>query len=127
MLLTKLEVAVELDAEDQLAQVLFPERDLMQPDVDWILRNILVQVFTRTYTDIVVMRSSAGDRNIVIEKLDAPTSKYANVRTRFDPTPGTSLIVSHTSLMGLRISIITLCGTGAMIRLSSVSLWSYSN
>jgi hypothetical protein len=82
-----LKVAVELEAEDQLVRALFPERDLKQPDqVEQILKCRFVQVHARTNADIVVKRGSAGNKDLVIERLDPLISKYASATTQFNPT-----------------------------------------
>jgi hypothetical protein len=81
-----LKVAVELETEDELAQVLFPERDLTKPgEVERILSARFVNVIERTKADIVVKRHAAGDDNLVIERLDNLIPKYANLTTEFNP------------------------------------------
>jgi hypothetical protein len=82
-----LKVAIELDAEDQLARALFPKRDLTQPDqIERILSKRFVKVYGRTNADIVVKRDSSGADNLVIERLDPLIPTYANPTTRFNAT-----------------------------------------
>jgi hypothetical protein len=79
-----LNVAVELEAKDQVARALFPKRDITQGnEVKCMLNNGFVQVSERANADIVVKRGSATDQILDIERLDSLIPKYANKLDHF--------------------------------------------
>jgi hypothetical protein len=82
-----LKIAVEMEAEDELARALFPPPDPTQRgQVERILKNKFVKVHARTDADIAVKRDSAEDDNLIIDRLDALIPTYTNTTTQFNTT-----------------------------------------
>ena len=80
-----LKVAVEMEAEDELARALFPPPDPTQlSQVERILKNKFVKVHARTDADIAVKRDSVEDNNLIIDRLDALIPTYTNPTTQFN-------------------------------------------
>lgn len=82
----RMKVAVDLESDHPLTRALFPEGDLTQSELRQILESKFIKVHTGANPDIVV-KPSANDGELIIERMDTLITKYASITTKFN-APG---------------------------------------